>query len=104
MLSQPKKIHYDPIPPDTERIGKIVLDAAYKIHTALGPGLLESVYEVCLAYEIRQSGLSAETQVAVPVVYEGVRVDAGLRLDILVEKCVIVEIKAVEKATPLHEA
>jgi GxxExxY protein len=81
-----------------------VLDAAYKVHTALGPGLLESVYEACLAYEIRQGGLLAETQVAIPVIYADVRVDAGLRLDILVEKCVIVEIKAIEKMTPLHEA
>ena len=104
MLNQPIKKHYEQIPPDIERVGKIVLDAAYKVHTTLGPGLLESVYEACLAYEIKQSGSLVETQVAIPVVYEGVRVDAGLRLDILVEKCVIVEIKAIEKMTTLHEA
>jgi GxxExxY protein len=104
MLNQPVKKEYAPIPPDIESVGKKVLDAAYKVHTALGPGLLESVYEACLAYEIRQSGLLAETQVAIPVIYADVYVDAGLRLDILVEKYVIVEIKAIEKTTPLHEA
>ena len=88
----------------TDEVARDIVDAAIKVHHALGPGLLESVYEACLAYEIRQSGLLVETQVAIPVVYEDVRVDAGLRLDILVEKCVIVEIKAVEKTTPLHEA
>jgi len=104
MLNQPKKVHYEPIPSDIEHVGKIVLDSAYKVHTTLGPGLLESVYEACLAYELRQSRSLVETQVAVPVVYADVRVDAGLRLDILIEKCVIVEIKAIEKTTPLHEA
>ena len=104
MLNQPIKKQYASIPPVIEIVGKKVLDAAYKVHTALGPGLLESVYEACLAYEIRQSGLLAETQVAIPVTYADVRVDAGLRLDTLVEKCVIIEIKAIEKTTPLHEA
>jgi len=104
MHEKQRGVQYPPISANEERIGKIVLDASFKVHSALGPGLLESVYEACLAYEIRQSGLLVETQVAIPVVYEDVRVDAGLRLDILVEKCVIVEIKAVEKTTPLHEA
>ena len=104
MQNQTIKKQYELIPQDIERVGKIVLDAAYKVHTALGPGLLESVYDACLAYEIRQSGLLAETQLAIPVIYADVRVDAGLRLDILVEKCVVVEIKAIEKTTPLHEA
>lgn len=104
MLNQPVKKQFAPISPDIESVGKKVLDAAYKVHSALGPGLLESVYEACLAYEIRQSGLLAETQVAIPVIYADVCVDAGLRLDILVEKYVIVEIKAIEKTTPLHEA
>jgi len=104
MSNQLKMRQYEPIPSDVEHVGKIVLDAAFKVHTALGPGLLESVYEACLAYEIRQSKLLVETQIAVPVMYADVRVDAGLRLDILVEKCVILEIKAIEKTTPLHEA
>ena len=81
-----------------------LIDAAMKVHTALGPGLLESAYEACLAYELRQRGLRVETQVTLPVKYEGVDLDAGYRLDLLIESRVIVELKAVEKMTPLHEA
>ena len=95
---------FAPIPSETERVGKIVLDAAYCVHTALGPGLLESVYETCIAYEIRASGLLVETQVAVPVAYKDVQLEAGLRLDLLIEKCVIVEIKAVETMNPVFDA
>jgi len=96
--------HYDPIPAETDILAKRILDAAFKVHSALGPGLLESVYEACLAYEIRNSGASVETQVALPVIYERVRVEAGLRIDLLVSKSIIVEIKAVETMNPLHEA
>ena len=95
---------FQPVPGDVELVGKKVLDAAFKVHTGLGPGLLESVYEACLAYEIHKSGLKVETQVAFPVVYEGVHVDAGLRMDMLVEKCVIVEIKSVETMNPIYKA
>jgi GxxExxY protein len=95
---------FTPIPADVERVGKSVLDAAYRVHTALGPGLLESVYETCLAYEIQANGLAVESQVAVPVTYRDVRLEDGLRLDLLVEKCVIVEIKAVETMNPVYEA
>jgi len=95
---------FEPIPPDVERIGKAVLDAAFKVHTALGPGLLESVYETTLAYEIRKSGLSVETQVAMPIVYDNTKLESGLRLDMFVEKCVIVELKSVEKMNPVYEA
>ena len=86
-----KRIPHQPIPPDVEKAGKMVLDSAYKVHTVLGPGLLESVYETCLAYEIRKRGLQVKTQVALPVIYENVRVDAGLRIDMLVETCIIKE-------------
>lgn len=75
-----------------------------KVHTALGPGLLESAYETCLAYELRQRSLGVETQVTLPVKYDGVKLNAGYRLDLLVESRVIVELKAIEKMTPLHEA
>jgi GxxExxY protein len=95
---------YAPISAEVERVGKIVLDAAYRVHTALGPGLLESVCETCHAYEIRESGLLVETQVAVPVTYKKMRLEGGLRLDLLVEKCVIIEIKAVEIMNPIYEA
>ncbi len=80
------------------------MDSAFRVHTTLGPGLLESVYEACLAYEIRESGLRVETQVAVPVKYKSITMEGGLRLDMLVEKSVIVEIKAVEAMNPIFEA
>ncbi len=70
----------------------------------LGPGLLESVYEICLAHELKQRGLIVSTQVAFPVVYEDVRLEAGLRLDMLVEHLLIVELKAVERMHPVYEA
>ena len=73
---------YPLISPDVEKVGKAVLDAAFKVHTDLGPGLLESVYEVCTAYVLRESGENVETQVALPVTYHDIHVDAGLRLDI----------------------
>lgn len=81
-----------------------MVDAAYRVHSALGPGLLESVYEVCLAHEIRQRGLSVDRQVSLPVKYDGIEVDAGLRLDLLVESSIVVEVKAVEELLPVHSA
>lgn len=75
-----------------------------KVHTALGPGLLESAYEACLAHELKKAGLSVQSQVGLPVVYDDVSVELGYRLDLLVEGTVIVELKAVEKITPLHQA
>lgn len=81
-----------------------IIDAAIKVHTILGPGLLESAYEVCLAHELRQRGLNVQTQVILPIEYEGLQLDAGYRIDLLVEDTVIVELKAVEKMLPLYEA
>jgi GxxExxY protein len=98
-----KKI-YLPVPPHVERVGKAVLDAAFKVHTALGPGLLESVYETCTAFETRESGLRVTTQLALPVTYRDIKMDAGLRLDMLVEDCVIVEFKSVETMNPVYDA
>ena len=85
-------------------IGKIVLGAALRVHTALGPGLLESAYEICLAHEITKQGLSIKQQVLLPVYYDGLELDAGYRLDLLVHNMVIVELKAVEKLLPIHTA
>lgn len=82
----------------------MVLDAAYKVHTALGPGLLESVYESCLVYELKSTGLKVDTQLSLPIIYKEIIVDSGFRLDLLVENCVIVEIKAVENMIPLYQA
>jgi len=84
-------------------IGKIVVDAAVKVHMALGPGLLESVYEVVLAHKLGKSGLGVDRQVPIPIEFEGIRFDEGFRADLVVEKKVIVELKSVEKVTAAHK-
>ena len=99
-----QKKFYAPVPPNVENVGKSVLDAAYKVHTALGPGLLESVYETCTAFELTQSGLRAVVQAGLPVTYRGIKMDAGLRPDMIVEECVIVEFKSVETMHPIYNA
>ena len=81
-----------------------VVDAAIKVHSALGPGLLESAYEACLFYELGKRGLSVERQKIQPIVYEGVTIDVGYRMDLFVEGVVVVELKAVERLAPIHEA
>ena len=96
--------NFKSIPLEVEAVGKKILDAAYTVHSALGPGLLESVYEACTAYEARQQGLNVETQVVVPVKYQTLFIDTGLRLDMWAENLVIVEFKAVETLLPLYEA
>jgi GxxExxY protein len=88
---------------DEEAIGKLVLDSAYKVHTALGPGLLESAYEACLAHELLKH-VPVVRQLVLPIDYDGVRVDAGYRLDLLVADRVVVELKAVEKLNDIHMA
>src|SRR6185503_15343158 len=103
MTTPPKRV-FQPIATDVEKVGKAILDAAFKVHTALGPGLLESVYETTTAYEVRKSGLIVATQVSVPIFYDGQELASGLRLDMLVEKCVIVELKSVETMHPVYEA
>src|SRR5688572_5844208 len=81
-----------------------VVDSAMKVHSTLGPGPLESAYETCLAHELARGGLEVRVQVPVPLVYEGVRVEVGYRIDLLVDGVVVVEIKAVTKLLPIHEA
>ncbi len=90
--------------PEIERIATLSMDATFRVHRALGPGLLESIYEACLAYEIEKLGLRVRRQMMLPVMYDGVRLDAGLRVDLLVKDLVIIEVKAVEKHHPLFEA
>jgi GxxExxY protein len=92
------------IPPEVNRISGEIVDAAYKVHSKLGPGLLESVYEVCLAHELITRGLSVQKQVQLPVLYDGITLDGGLRLDLIVEDLVIVELKAVEVMHSVYEA
>ena len=81
-----------------------IIDTAYKVHSFLGPGLLESAYEVCMEYELLKRGFKVERQKVLPVVYEEVILEAGYRIDLLVEDAVIVELKAVEEIAPIHQA
>ena len=85
-------------------ISGAVVDASMKVHSALGPGLLENVYEVCLAHELNKRGLRTASQLPLPVNYDGEKIDLGFRVDILVENTVVVEIKAVDAITPVHQA
>lgn len=86
------------------QISGAIVDSAMKVHSALGPGLLESVYLACLVHELNQRGYRTAVQVPLPVVYDGVRLDLGFRLDVLVESLVVVEIKAVDAVSPVHQA
>jgi len=93
-----------PIPEQTEKIAKIIIDSVYRVHSSLGPGLLESVYETCLSYELEKRGLVFQSQLHLPVKYDDIVIDAGLRIDLMVEESVIVELKAVDKILPVHKA
>jgi len=87
-----------------DHITEAIIGAAIEVHRVLGPGLLESAYEACLAFELAQQGLKVEQQKPLPVVYKEVKLDCGYRLDLLVEDSVIVEIKAVDQLAPIHHA
>lgn len=89
---------------DENSVTKEVLKAAFTVHTQLGPGLLESAYEACLFYEMIQLGLEVERQVAMPLIYKEIKMGTGYRLDLLVQKKVIIEVKAVEAFTDVHIA
>lgn len=89
---------------DIEEVAKIIVDSAIKVHRALGPGLLESGYQQCLACELRKRGLQVNTEVLLPIVYDGQQIDAGYRIDMLVEGCAIIENKAVDQMLPIHQA
>ncbi len=89
---------------DIEAIATIIVDAVIAVHRALGPGLLESAYQRCLIYELRKRGLRVEWEVSLPLKYDGQLIDAGYRIDILVEGCIILENKAVDRILPIHEA
>jgi len=87
-----------------EAVATKIVDAAYAVHKALGPGLLEKVYETCFCHELKKRGLSYQRQVDIPIEYDGIRFNEGLRLDVLVEDLVVCEIKAVDKTNPVWEA
>jgi len=95
---------FDKISEREDRIGRKVVNAAFKVHKELGPGLLEKIYEVCLAHELKKEGLDVIRQLALPIHYDGMTFEEALRLDILVEDLVIVECKAVEQTNPLWKA
>ncbi|MDQ2103723.1 GxxExxY protein [Azospirillum isscasi] len=92
------------VSPALNTLSREVMDAGYTVHSRLGPGLLESVCEACLAHELSKRGISIKRQVIVPVHYDDVRIDEGFRVDILVDDSIIIEIKAVERMVPVHEA
>jgi GxxExxY protein len=95
---------HEGIPAKLEGVARGVIDAGLKVHKALGPGLLESAYEHCLAYELGARGMSLRRQAALPIHYEGIQLDVNYRIDLFVEETLVVEVKSVDRLTPLHEA
>ena len=95
---------FEPIPKELEIIGKKIVDSAYTVHKNLGPGLLEKIYEICFCHELKKRGLNYQRQLYIPIVYDGIEFDEGLRLDVLVQAHVICEIKALENVNPVWEA
>jgi GxxExxY protein len=95
---------FEPIPSETEWVASQVVDAALAVHKAIGPGLLESVYEACLCHELATRSVSFRRQVSFPISYGGMRLDAGLKIDLIAADCVIVEIKSVDEHHPIFEA
>jgi GxxExxY protein len=91
-------------PSEEDFIARVVVDAALKVHSALGPGLLESVYEACLAHDLGKAGRQIQRQLTCPVRYGEVEVDAGFRLDLVIDNLVILEVKSVDKLIPVHTA
>ncbi len=89
---------------ETNETSGVIVDAAMKVHTALGPGLLESVYEKCLKHELVKRGLRVESQVWLPVVFDGVEIEGGYKIDLLVEDRIVVELKVVEQILEVHKA
>jgi GxxExxY protein len=98
------KKSYEPLSAELEAIGKKIVDAAYTVQKNLVPGLLEKVYEICFCHELNKRGLSYQRQIDIPVIYDGIIFEEGLRLDVLVENQVICELKALETVHPVWEA
>ena len=86
------------------QVSHAVITAAMRVHSELGPGLLESTYTACLQYELKKAGFQSETQIGLPVVYDGIKLDLGYRMDLLVENLVVVELKSVDAIAPVHQA
>ncbi len=97
-------MEYEPLSPELECIAKAIVDSAFTVHKALGPGLLEHVYEVCFCHELTKRGIKFRRQVPVPIVYDGITFDEGLRLDVIAEEQIICELKAVDALHPINRA
>ena len=87
-----------------EEISHKILDAAYKVHSAIGPGLFEEVYKVCLRHELNKAGLKVLSEVGIPVIYDGIELEVGYRMDLIVEDSIVLELKSVESLAPIHKA
>ena len=98
------KNNYKPLSDKEEEIGKILVNSAFIVHKALGPGLLEKIYEIALAHELKKAGLNVTRQTYLPIIYDGIEFEEGLRLDLFIEDLVICEIKAVDLVNPVWEA
>jgi len=97
-------MNYKPLSKREESIAEKIVNAAYTVHKILGPGLLEKVYEVCFCHELSKQGLKCKRQVDIPIVYDGITFNEGLRLDVLVEELIVCELKAADEMNPLWEA
>ena len=95
---------HEPVSEREEQIAKAIVESAYTVHSVLGPGLLEHIYEVCFCHELGKRGMSYKRQLDLPIIYDGITFDEGLRLDVLVEDLVICEVKAVESMNPVFQA
>jgi GxxExxY protein len=97
-------VEFDPLTSQIESLASQVVDAAVKVHKTLGPGLIESVYEICLCHELARREIPFKRHLDLPIVYENIRLESGLRIDVLVDDRVVIELKTVEKLLPVHEA
>lgn len=104
MNHEDTKTQSQKLPDETERIVTEIVDAAFQVHKALGPGLLESVYQACMSREFSRRGIEVEREVSIPVVYDGLRLESGLKLDFLVAQEIVLELKAVDVMLPVHNA
>jgi GxxExxY protein len=92
------------IPPEIERLATLAVDAAFAVHTELGPGLLESAYQACFVHELNLRGVAYQKELPIPLNYKGVRIEVGFRADVVIEQKLLIELKAVEQLLPIHKA
>ena len=95
---------FQPVPDESNTLSKVILDCAFKVHKALGPGLLETTYRICLSHELRKAGLIVRSEVNLPVQYDGIALEGGYRIDLLVNDAIILELKAIDDLLAIHKA